>query len=615
MCLVPVGDNQGGKSIREARRLLSFLPRHRMQSLRVLAFLSLIPGFLDFASIAIVGRLTGSLVGGNLSNLLPGIRIFGGSKLEQSLWLIGLFVCLTWIQSLMRIVLRLAQERTASQIWLDLSERIFCGIIYQPYEYHLSSNLANLSSDLLGSLDCLLKEIVTPALRALSSLVSILIITIGIIYIGRENAVWLLLVMVSGYILTTSLMTPRLRFSSEQKLRTRDRFIQVFFESFRSIRDVKLVKAEAFFTRSFSESTLEYKIADTQLQVLPEVPRMLIEALGITVIFILGVLPKLLSGDQQQVFDILPFLAVLSIGALRLTKSLQDLFTAIARLRGGLPELTAINKLLALQDRTSRKGLLNQSLNGLFPVRTISLKNASYRYPESDRWVLKDISLSIPVGSRVAFVGPTGSGKSTAAHLLLGLLFPQKGCLSIDGVPVDEAEIDSWYSCCSQVPQNIQLYNGSVYANVAFGEEEKNINFDRVWDALEAAQVNEFVADLPYGIHTQIGDNGIKLSGGQRQRIALARAFYRHSRFLVLDEATSALDNQTESDVIQSLEIVGRRCTTLVIAHRLTTIQRCDRIYEFSDGRIINSGDYKSLQKSSESFRRLVQLQYVGGDS
>ena len=157
-------------------------------------------------------------------------------------------------------------------------------------------------------------------------------------------------------------------------------------------------------------------------------------------------------------------------------------------------------------------------------------------------------------------------------------------------------------------------FNGSVYANVAFGEDEKTIDFDRVWDALEAAQVNGFVADLPYGIHTPIGENGIKLSGGQRQRIALARAFYRQSKFLVLDEATSALDNQTESDVIQSLEIVGRRCTTLVIAHRLTTIQRCDRIYEFNDGQIVNCGDYNSLQKMSESFRRLVELQQLSSE-
>ena len=247
-------------------------------------------------------------------------------------------------------------------------------------------------------------------------------------------------------------------------------------------------------------------------------------------------------------------------------------------------------------------------------MRSISLKDASYRYPESSQWVLRDIDLSIPVGSRVAFVGPTGSGKSTAAHLLLGLLPTQKGTLRLDGVPVDKDEINSWHSCCSLVPQSIQLLNGSVYANIAFGEDEKIIDFDRVWDALEAAQINGFVADLPYGIHTPIGENGVKLSGGQRQRIALARAFYRQSKFLVLDEATSALDNQTESDVIQSLEIVGRRCTTLVIAHRLTTIQRCDRIYEFNDGQIVCSGDYNSLQRVSESFRRLVELQQLSSE-
>ena len=254
---------------------------------------------------------------------------------------------------------------------------------------------------------------------------------------------------------------------------------------------------------------------------------------------------------------------------------------------------------------------LKLSPNGLFPVRSISLLNVFYRYPESNRWILEDISLTVPIGSRVAFVGPTGSGKSTAAHLLLGLFSPQKGSLGLDGVPVDDVEIHSWHSCCSQVPQSIHLLNTSVYENVAFGVDEQSIDFGRVWDALKAAQIDALVADLPYGIHTLIGENGIKLSGGQRQRIALARAFYRRSKFLVLDEATSALDNQTESEVIQSLEIIGRRCTTLIIAHRLSTIQRCDRIYEFSNGKIIHSGDYVSLKKESSSFRRLIELQQL----
>ena len=146
-------------------------------------------------------------------------------------------------------------------------------------------------------------------------------------------------------------------------------------------------------------------------------------------------------------------------------------------------------------------------------------------------------------------------------------------------------------------------------ANVAFGEITQEIDEDKVWDALKAAQLNEIVSELPYGIYSPIGDNGIGLSGGQRQRLALARAFYRQAKFLILDEATSALDNKTESEVIQSLEIVGRRCTTLVIAHRLSTVIKCDRIYEFSAGKIVASGNFDQLRELSPSFRNLIKFQ------
>ena len=160
-----------------------------------------------------------------------------------------------------------------------------------------------------------------------------------------------------------------------------------------------------------------------------------------------------------------------------------------------------------------------------------------------------------------------------------------------------------------KVPQSIQLLSDSVVANVAFGETVQEIDEDQVWDALEAAQLNEIVSELPYGIYSPVGDNGIGLSGGQRQRLALARSFYRQAKFLVLDEATSALDNRTESEVIQSLEIIGRRCTTLVIAHRLSTVLKCDRIYEFSDGKIIASGSFDELRETSPTFRSMIELQ------
>ena len=578
--------------------------------MRGLFWLSLMPGLLDFASIAVVGRLSGALVGGRLSNLFPGIRFFGGGELEQSLWLAIIFIGLIWLQSVVKITLRFVQEKIASDIWLDLSDRIFSGIIQQPYEYHLSNNLARLSSELLGNLECLLREIVTPILQGISNIVTIIILTIGIIYIGGLAAVGLLFVMLVAYILMTSLMTPTLRLASSQKVRTRDVFTQTFFEVFKSINDVKLAGVENYFSKRFKDATLIFKQADVQSIVLPEVPRMIIEPLGITAIFAIGVIPRLLSEDRSQILQILPFLAVLSVGALRLAKPLQDLFTAIAKLRGGLPELSLINRLLDLKVEKSSSSSLYVSSAGILPKRTISLQQVSYRYPSSDRWVLSDITLSIPVGSRVAFVGPTGSGKSTAANLLLSLLKPQRGALCLDGVSVASTqENDAWHGCCSQVPQNIQLLDNSVLSNIAFGIDEADIDMKCVWECLESAQLDEFVSELPYGLYTQIGENGIALSGGQRQRIALARAFYRQSKLLILDEATSALDNQTESDVIQALDLIGRRCTTVVIAHRLTTIQRCDRIFEFCDGRIVHQGSYHDLQEKSNTFKRFVLLQ------
>ena len=243
------------------------------------------------------------------------------------------------------------------------------------------------------------------------------------------------------------------------------------------------------------------------------------------------------------------------------------------------------------------------------PRRLIQLKNASFSYRRSEKLILDTINISIPIGSRFALVGRTGSGKTTIAHLLLGLLQPSSGQLMLDGIPVSPQDMPAWQANCALVPQDIRLFDGSIRDNVAFGLDNNSIDDEDIWSALKTAQFDDVVAQMPYGLYTMIGENGVKLSGGQRQRLALARAFYRGARVLVLDEATSALDNRTEHDVLQALDLVGRRCTTIVIAHRLSTVKKCDRIIEIENGRIHAQGDFVSLCEKSDTFRDMYRIE------
>ena len=599
------------KTVVGLSQLIKYIDPKVLFRLWFLLPVSILLGFLDFAAVAVIGRLTGSLVGSDLGNLLPGIKVFGASVYEQSLWLIAIFIVVNWLQSVVRLIVRLMQENLAGELWLDLAGRIFRQILLQPYERHLSGSVTSLASDLLSNLEALLRDILTPSLRAMSCLINIIMLVAGILYAGGGSSFVLIVSMLLMYVALSYSITPTLRVASKLKVITRDKYTKNFFESLKSIDDLKLGLKEQYFINRYADATQIYKKSVVNSMVFPEIPRLFIEPLGITAIFLVGVFPQVLTGQQEKIVEVLPLLSVLSVGALRLAKPLQDLFASISILRGGLPE---IKNIISLIDKTNslkvadiRKAAI--CAEGIFPLRSIGLSDVHYMYPGSNKSVLKGINIDIPVGSRVAFVGPSGSGKTTAANILLSLLHPQKGALVLDGISLLDNEVPTWHKCCAKVPQSIQLLSDSIIANVAFGEEVQEIDEDKVWDALRAAQLDEIVSELPYGIFSQIGDNGVALSGGQRQRLALARAFYRQAKFLILDEATSALDNQTESEVIQSLEIVGRRCTTLVIAHRLSTIIKCDRIYEFSGGEIVASGNFDQLRELSPTFRNMIELQ------
>jgi ATP-binding cassette subfamily B protein len=572
--------------------------------------LSIVPGLADLLTVWVVSRLFGALVGSKLHDHLPGVKVFGGDSFNQSLWLILLLIVFAWVAALSKLVLQFFQQRLTARIWVDFSNQIHSRVLAQDYEYHLSKSTAKLSAMVLSHIKKISNSVVNPLLRMVGSIFSIIMLSFGILYLGRSLAAVLILVLIAAYLTLSLVIIPYLRHASRQKIRLEARTAHILLESLGSIRDIRLSNSESYFQKSFLEAGEESKRYAWASELLPVIPRILIEPFGITIIFAVGAVPALLSGDRDKVLQIIPFLATLAVAALRLTPPLQDFFAALTQLRSGLP---VVESILALLDLPSSRPTLSTpgvpTPEGIFPTRSIRLQNVSYRYPSSDDWVLRDVSLSIPVGSRIALVGTTGGGKTTAAHLLLGLLEPQRGCLELDGIPVSDLDLPAWQASCAQVPQFINLLDASILENVAFGQAEEQINQAEVWEALDAAQLDEFVSELPYGLLTPIGENGLQLSGGQRQRLALARAFYRRARFLLLDEATSALDNRTENEVIEALELVGRRCTTVVIAHRLSTVKRCDRIYEFDGGRIKAYGTFEELRHLSESFRDLASLE------
>ena len=591
-------------------QLLGELPRRRVRLLVVVLIASLVQGLVDVVLVAMLARLVGLLAGTRVNDFLPGIRVFGGGSVDQSGWLVVLLIGSFWLASGLRFSVSLLQSLLSAEVWNDLVNRVYANLMLQKYEFFIRQRTANLSEQFNRIINNVSTRVISPLIMIAGNLVSIASLFVGVVLILGYQALIIFILMLAAYVLASALITPYLRLSSKQKIRYGRRINLLLMESLRSMREVQLYSAENYFVTKFSRDGVVAKRFDRVGKLLPDVPRLVIEPAGITILFAVAIGPALVSGDPQSVRESIPSLSAVLVALLRISGPLQSMFRSINKLRGGLPEIEDALELLSLKpDRFLLNSPSVPTPDGVMPRRFIKLKNISFSYSKDLETVVNDINLTIPIGSRIALVGRTGSGKTTLAHLLLGLFEPTSGSLLLDGVAVTNQELPAWQANCAFVPQSIRLIDASIRDNVAFGLDADQIDDDLVWSALEAAQFDEFVAGMTYGLYTMIGENGIKLSGGQRQRLSLARAFFRGARVLVLDEATSALDNKTEHDVMQALDIVGRRCTTIVIAHRLSTVKKCDQIYEMADGRIVANGTFDELQQSSASFREMALIE------
>ncbi|MEO8161851.1 MAG: ABC transporter ATP-binding protein, partial [Arenimonas sp.] len=362
--------------------------------------------------------------------------------------------------------------------------------------------------------------------------------------------------------------------------------VQYAQEGLGAVKEIKVSGREAFFSRAFSVHVDRYARALRRALVIHNFPIHLLESIFIAIF--VGILVLLAwTGRSSNAFMLL---GVYAAAAFRLIPSLNRIMTAFNRLKQSRPSLTLV--MSGLQAGSAPACASASASVSMSFKREIAIRDLHYRYPDSDRDALAGVSLEIRRGEMVGFVGRSGSGKTTLVDCVLGLLVPSSGEILVDGEAIGDC-LRAWRSEVGYIPQDIYLTDDSLLKNIALGIDEGEIDQSRVWEALEAAQMAEFVRGLPAGLATTIGERGVRLSGGQRQRIGIARAMYGRPSVLVLDEATSALDHQTEKAIVGTISGLKGLKTILVIAHRLTTIEDCDRVFVLDHGRLVDQAGFR----------------------
>ncbi len=521
----------------------------------------------------------------------------------------GVFVFIAVLSAALRVAVILGQLKLAALISTDLSSLVFQNVLYRPYTWHLEQN----SSYILGLIfqdveTC--SAFINSLLGLSSNILIVLSLGISLITISPVIMLCLGMMMILAYWFIYQKTRATLYLNGLERTRYFQRSTQSAQEGIGGIRDIIIDSTQPIFSRIFNDDYYLFRINTFLIGFKAQYPRYIIESLSmISIISISLFLYFQGDGIQSQ----LPILGSIALGTYRILQPLQTCFSSIAGIKSSQ---ASINKILPFTTQISDRGTRAVSLLPLIPDKSIRLTNVFFRYSSDQAWILQDLNLTIPQGSRVAFVGTTGSGKSTTIDLILGLLKPTQGKIFIgDQDLADESILQAWQSQLAHVPQFIYLRDASFAENIAFGVSPDFIDQDRVRWAAAQAQIADLIETQPRGYEQLIGERGVKLSGGQRQRLGIARALYKKASVLIFDEATSALDNETEAQVIAAISETTRDLTLIMIAHRLSTVQNCDIIFLLRKGKLVAHGSYDQLLQISPDFARLAQAEDKTGQN
>lgn len=509
-------------------------------------------------------------------------QMFGCSTTESFLTVVALGIIVIYVVK--NVYLWVEQDlilKFTYGVQQKLSTRLLTTYLAEPYTFHLNKNIAELQRSMQED-TTMFTQVLMHTLQLIAEVVVCVVLGVYLFSVSNSITVVIVGLLILCVILFTKLTK---RFTEElgkQGQIYKGKLYQWVNQSLGGVKEVKVLNREEFFTSSYKKYYRLYIKGVRINRLLSITPKYMVEAVCMTGLLI-AIIIKLNFG-HGELENFIPQLATFAVAAFRLLPSVGRINEHVNNILYAVPSVDLIyGDLKGIEDYQESKGE-EEGKEWNFE-HGITAKHITYAYPNTDTNVLEDANCIIPKGKTVALIGSSGAGKTTMADIILGLLVPQRGKILVDDIDVFK-NLTMWHHQIGYIPQVIYLSDDTIRNNIAFGIHEDQINEEAVKTALKKAQLAEFVDTLPDGLDTIVGDRGVRLSGGQRQRIGIARALYHDPEILVLDEATSALDNETETAVMEAIESLQGSKTMIIIAHRLTTIQNADIIYEVGDGKV-----------------------------
>jgi len=495
------------------------------------------------------------------------------------------------VKNLYILLFLYVQNRIVLNQQVKLSKRLFETYLSKPYTFHLQRNTADLLRNVNIEVPNLFQGIIMSAFMLITEILVIACIMGLLLYTTSISTIIASGLLGGSVFLFFKIFRKKINKLAKQQQVVDGMMIKWVNQGLGASKEVKVTGKESYFVSAYtSKSQINANIKRYRMM-LEQSPRLFIETILVMIVLIM-VLIIIFQGKNTA--NIVSTMALFGMAAFRLMPSINRVMNMITAIRFSKPALTVVYEDLFTNNETnSGKGtiesVVNKSDNRKF-TDSIKLNEVSFRYPNQKEYSLKDISLTIPIGHSVAFIGESGAGKTTLVDMILGLFQPEKGSILVDGENISEIK-SKWQQKIGYIPQSIFLTDDSIRENVAFGVPKDQIDDHAVWSALEQAQLKEFIEGQPNQLDTTVGERGIRLSGGQRQRIGIARALYHNPEIIFMDEATSALDNETEKDIMSAIDNLKGEKTLIIIAHRLSTIKNCDKVFKINKGRLISVED------------------------